>query len=66
MKQEDQYKVEKILKHKNINKQKHYLVKWKSYSNSENIWESEENLDRYLKIIEKYSQREHSQISKQN
>ena len=25
--QEDQYKVEKILKHKNINKQKHYLVK---------------------------------------
>ena len=27
MKQEDQYKVEKILKHKNINKQKHYLVK---------------------------------------
>ena len=27
MKQEDQYKVKKILKHKNINKQKHYLVK---------------------------------------
>ena len=27
MKQEDWYEVEKILKHKNINKQKHYLVK---------------------------------------
>ena len=27
MKQEDQYKVESILKHKNINRQKYYLVK---------------------------------------
>ena len=27
MKQKDQYKVESILKHKNINRQKHYLVK---------------------------------------
>ena len=60
MKQEDWYKVEKILKHKNINKQRYYLVKWKSYSDSENIWKSEENLNRYLKIIEKYSWREHS------
>ena len=27
IKQEDWYEVEKILKHKNINKQRHYLVK---------------------------------------
>ena len=27
IKQEDWYKVEKILKHKNINKQRYYLVK---------------------------------------
>ena len=66
IKQEDWYKVEKILKHKNINKQRHYLVKWKSYSNFKNIWKSEENLNKCSEIIEKYSQREHSQISKQD
>ena len=27
IKQEDWYEVEKILKHKNVNKQRHYLVK---------------------------------------
>ena len=36
IKQEDWYKVEKILRHKNISKKRYYLVKWKSYSNSEN------------------------------
>ena len=66
MKQKDWYKVEKILKHKNINKQRHYLVKWKNYSNSENIWESEENLDECSEIIKKYSQKKHSQTSKQD
>ena len=60
MKQEDWYKVKSILKNKNINRQKHYLVKWKSYLSSENIWESEENLNRCSEIIEKYSQKKHS------
>ena len=64
--QEDWYKVESILKNKNINRQKHYLVKWKSYLSSENIWESEENLNRCSEIIEKYSQKKHSQINKQD
>ena len=54
IKQEDWYEVKRILQHKNINKQRHYLVKWKSYSDFKNIWKSEENLNRYLKIIEKY------------
>ena len=66
MEQEEWYKVERILKHKNINKQRHYLVKWKSYSNFKNIWKTEENLDKCSEIIEKYFQREHSQISRQN
>ena len=66
IKQEDWYKVKKILKHKNINKQKHYLVKWKSYSDFKNIWELEENLDKCSEIMKKYSQKKHSQISKQN
>ena len=63
IKQEDWYKVESILKHKNVNRQKHYLVKWKNYSDSENIWESEQNLDECLKIIKKYLQQQnHTQI----
>ena len=36
IKQEEQYEVEQILKHKNINCKWHYLVKWKEYSDSEN------------------------------
>ena len=55
IKQENWYKVKKILKYKNINKQKYNLVKWKSYSDSENIWKLEENLNRCSEIIEKYS-----------
>ena len=66
MEQEDQYKVEKILKYKDISKKRHYLVKWKDYLNFKNIWESEENLDRCSETIEKYLWKEHSQINKQN
>ena len=36
MKQEEWYKVQRILRHKKINSQQHYLVKWKRYLNSEN------------------------------
>ena len=57
MKQEDQYEVEKILEHKNISRQKHYLVKWKGYSDSENIWELKMNLDECSEAIEKYHQK---------
>ena len=66
MEQESQYKVEKILKHKDINKKEHYLVKWKDYFNFKNIWKSEENLDRCSETIEKYLWKEYSQINKQN
>ena len=46
MKQEEWYEVQKILAHKEINSEWHYLVKWKNYSDSENTWELTVNLNR--------------------
>lgn len=36
-KEETEYEVEKILRHKRVNGKPHYLVKWKGYSISENL-----------------------------
>ena len=60
IKQEDWYKAKKILIYKDISKQKHYLVKWKDCFNFKNIWELEDNLNKYLKTIEKYLCKEYS------
>ena len=54
MKQEEWYKIEWILKNKNINCKWHYLVKWKEYSNSENMWELIINLNNCKQTIKKY------------
>ena len=54
IKQEDWYEVKKILRHKNISKKRYYLIKWKDYSNSKNIWELEDNLNNCLKTIKKH------------
>ena len=62
MKQEEWYKIEKILKHKDINYKQHYLVKWKEYPNSENTWELITNLNNCKQAIKKYLQKAHSQV----
>ena len=54
IKQEDWYEVKKILRHKNISHKRHYLFKWKSYSNLENTWELTANLDKCTHIIKSY------------
>ena len=45
MKQEERYEVEWILQHKDIDSKCHYLVKWKEYLVSENMWEPMKNLN---------------------
>ena len=61
MKQEEWYKVEQILEHKDINCKWHYLVKWKEYPASEDTWELIMNLDDCKKTIKKHLWDTHSQ-----
>ena len=54
------YIVEKILKKDQINKTDHYLVKWKNYDNSENIWESIEHLEKTQQTLRSFLQHQDS------
>ena len=60
IKQEEQYEVEWILQHKNINHKWHYLIKWKEYLKSENMWELVINLNDCKQAIKKYLQKAYS------
>lgn len=55
---EDEYVVEKILKHKFVRGQTHYQVKWFGYDNDEDLtWEPKENLETAPEILEAYHQK---------
>jgi hypothetical protein len=51
---EQEYEVEKILNHKRVSRKPYYLVKWKGYNTSENMWEPIENLTGCHQLIQQY------------
>lgn len=57
-KEENYFEVEKILEHRyktiGNRRRRQFKIKWKGYSNSENSWEPEENLDGALDLLQKY------------
>ena len=49
--EQNKYKMEKIL---DQDYQKQYLIKWKGYSHSKNIWESFRNLTHYIQKFQEF------------
>ena len=56
IKDNDEYEVERILKHKWVNGWPLYLIKWKGYDTSENTWEPIANLKGCHQAMQEYQQ----------
>ena len=50
------YIIKKILEKNQIDETNHYLVKWKKYDNSENIWKSIEHLEKIQQTLRSFFQ----------
>ncbi len=57
----EEYQVENILEQQMISGKTHYLVKWKEYNISENMWELKENLLNCAKTLQQFKRRAQSQ-----
>jgi len=53
----EEYKIENILEKRMISEKVHYLVKWKKYNISENIWELKENLKNCVRMLQCFEKR---------
>ncbi len=51
------YQVENILEKWMINKKTHYLIKWKKYNISENMWKLIENLNSCIRMLQHFERK---------
>ncbi len=57
----EEYQVENILEKRMISGKAHYLIKWKEYNTSENMWELKENLLNCARTLQQFEKRAQSQ-----
>jgi len=57
----EEYQVENILEKQMISGKAHYLVKWKEYNTSENMWEPKENLLNCARTLQQFERGAQSQ-----
>jgi len=61
VKPDKEYQVENILKKRMISGKAHYLVKWKEYNTSENMWELKENLLNCVRTLQQFERKAQGQ-----
>lgn len=52
---DDEYEVEKIIKHRVVRGRKQYLIRWKDYSPIHDSWYNEDDLPRAQELIDEYT-----------
>ncbi len=57
----EKYHVENILEKQMISEKAHYLVKWKEYNISENMWKLKENLLNCVRTLQQFEREAQSQ-----
>ena len=55
--EEEEYKIEQILKHRGTPKNCFYLIRWKGYTAEEDIWLKEADLEHAVEILDAYKRR---------
>jgi hypothetical protein len=52
---EEQYEVDRIVRHRMRRNKKQYLIKWTGYDNNDNTWEDADEVTRYAaRIVKRY------------
>ena len=56
---EQEYEVEKIIRHKRKGQGTQFLIRWKGYDQTEDSWEPQQNLKNAAEILHEYKKRHH-------